>query len=162
MFLVPGLLFGVGLVLSGMSNPAKVFAFLDVSGGAWDPSLAFVMIGAIGTFGFMNFVVHRRERPILGGVLPGIRSRTGISPRLLAGAAIFGIGWGLSGVCPGPAIADVATLRPEVYVFLGAMLFGMAIAQRGFGADSPAAASPPRANVEQRIDSALSPPREVR
>ena len=101
------------------------------------PSLAFVMIGAIATFATFNVLVHRRSSAINGAPLPGRRSDTGVSPRLWVGAAIFGAGWGLSGVCPGPALADVASLQIEVFAYLGAMLVGMVIAQRGFGADAP-------------------------
>ncbi len=134
---VPALLFGIGLAISGMSNPAKVIGFLDVAGGNWDPSLAFVMVGAIATFATFNTLVHRRSTAINGAPLPGSKSDTGVSTRLIVGAAIFGTGWGLSGVCPGPALADVASLRIEVFAYLGAMLVGMVIAQRAFGADAP-------------------------
>lgn len=134
---IPGLLFGVGLAVSGMSNPAKVTGFLDVAGGKWDPSLAFVMVGAIAVFAVMNFLVHRREAALDGGSLPGPRSNTGISPRLLVGAAVFGVGWGLSGVCPGPAVADVSTLKIEVFAYLGALVVGMIVAQRLFSLDVP-------------------------
>lgn len=131
---VPGVVFGVGLAVSGMTNPAKVIGFLDVA-GAWDPSLAFVMIGAIATFAAFNVIVHRRSRALDGSPLPGARSGTGVCPRLLAGAAIFGAGWGLAGICPGPAVVDLATLRVDVVAFVAAMLVGMLVAQRGFGAD---------------------------
>ena len=148
---VPGFLFGVGLAISGMTNPAKVMAFLDVA-GAWDPSLAFVMAGAIATFALLNLLVHRREAPLLGGVLPGVRSHGKPSGRLLIGAALFGAGWGLSGVCPGPAVADLVTLAPGILGYLVAMVVGMVLAQRVFGADAPtpelpaeAAAAPPLA-----------------
>ena len=134
---IPGLLFGIGLAISGMANPAKVIGFLDVAGGAWDPSLAFVMLGAIATFATINVLVHKRQSAIIGAPLPGRKSDTNVSPRLLVGAAIFGIGWGLSGVCPGPALTDVATLRVEVFAYLAAMLVGMLVAQRVFGADAP-------------------------
>lgn len=150
LFLVPGLIFGLGLAISGMNNPAKVIGFLDVTGGAWDPSLALVMLGAIATFAPLNILIHRRAAALYGGPLPGARSTTGVSPRLVIGAAIFGAGWGLSGVCPGPAIADVGTLRGEVLVYLAAMIAGMVLAQRGFGADAPGghppAVTPPEAS----------------
>ena len=134
---VPGLLFGTGLAISGMANPAKIIGFLDVAGGAWDPSLAFVMVGAIVTFSTFNVLVHQRASAIDGAPLPGRKSDTGVSPRLVVGAVIFGTGWGLSGVCPGPALADVASLQIKVFAYLGAMLLGMVIAQRAFGADAP-------------------------
>ena len=134
---VPGLLFGAGLAISGMTNPAKVIAFLDVAGGSWDPSLAFVMVGAIATFATFNLLAHRRSSALNGAPLPGKKSDTRLSPRLVVGAAVFGAGWGLSGVCPGPAIAGVASMRMEVFAYLGAMLLGMVIAQRALGADAP-------------------------
>lgn len=150
---VPGLLFGVGLAVSGMSNPAKVIGFLDVSGGAWDPSLAFVMVGAIGVFAVLNLLVHRREAALNGGALPGPKSDTGVSPRLLVGATVFGVGWGLSGVCPGPALADVSTLQPEVFAYLGAMALGMVVAQRLFGLDVPSASAAPPADAAEESPS---------
>ena len=140
---VPGLLFGVGLALSGMANPAKVIGFLDVGGGSWDPSLALVMAAAVTVFASLNVLAHRRRAPLLGGSFPGLRSRGAIDVRLLAGAALFGIGWGLSGVCPGPAITDASTLRPEVLAYLGTMVLGMLLAQRAFGADQQQAARCP-------------------
>ncbi|MFO0742953.1 MAG: DUF6691 family protein [Labilithrix sp.] len=115
-----GAIFAFGLGLSGMTNPAKVIGFLDVA-GAWDPSLAFVMAGAIGA----HFLVARwsktAEAPLLGGdfVLP---SSEGIDRRLLAGAALFGLGWGASGYCPGPAIAGAASLAPSTCLFLVTMV----------------------------------------
>ena len=137
---VPGAVFGVGFLLSGMSNPQKVLAFLDVAGGEWDPSLMFVMVGAIGVFALLNLLIHRRVSPLLGGSLPGARSKGSVTPRLLIGAALFGVGWGLGGICPGPALTDVGTLDPEILVFVGCMLVGMLVAQRGLGADAPAPA----------------------
>jgi len=139
---IPGLIFGVGLALSGMSNPAKVIGFLDVSGGNWDPSLAFVMVGAIAVFATMNLLVHRRSTPVLGGTFPGPRSKGSIDGRVFAGAALFGGGWGLSGVCPGPAIADASTLQPEIFAYLGTMVVGMLLAQRWVGVDAPPDSSP--------------------
>ena len=135
---VPGLIFGIGLAVSGMTNPEKVLAFLDVS-GAWDPSLALVMLGAILSFSIFNLLIHRRKTPVLGGKLPGPRSTGKVNGRLLAGAALFGAGWGLSGVCPGPALANLTTLRPEFLSFLVAMVGGMVVAQRVLGADAPPA-----------------------
>ena len=79
------------------------------------------MVGAIAVFGTLNLLVHRRSEPVLGGTFPGPRSKGKVNARVLAGAAVFGAGWGLSGVCPGPAIADVSTLQPEVFAYLGAM-----------------------------------------
>ncbi|MBS0507647.1 MAG: hypothetical protein JSR53_09735 [Proteobacteria bacterium] len=118
-----GLIFGLGLLLSGMGNPAKVQNFLDFFGG-WDPSLAFVMGGAIavalGAFAW----AHRRGMSLLGAPMP-TWAGMGVNRRLLTGAALFGVGWGLSGFCPGPALMNLATLNPEVWLFVVAMLAGM-------------------------------------
>ncbi len=132
---VPGLLFGAGLVLSGMSNPAKVIGFLDLA-GKWDPTLLCVMGGAVCTFGLLNVLVHKRAAPVLGGKLPGVVGRTRVSLRLVIGAAIFGVGWGMAGICPGPALVSVPQSRPDVFGFVAAMLVGMLLAQRVFGADT--------------------------
>lgn len=135
--LIPGLLFGAGLAISGMTNPAKVRAFLDVA-GPWDPSLMLVMVGAIAVFAALNLLIHRREAPLCGGALPGPRSRGPLNRRLLLGAALFGAGWGLSGICPGPALANLSAPSPGLLAFIAAMILGMVIAQRVFGADAPA------------------------
>jgi uncharacterized membrane protein YedE/YeeE len=120
-----GLIFAVGLVLSGMTNPAKVIGFLDV-GGRWDPSLAFVMMGAIGVFLPVFHLSKRRQRPLLADAF-AIPDKSIIDGRLLAGAALFGLGWGAGGYCPGPAVASAATGATPVLIFLGCMLAGMAI-----------------------------------
>ena len=142
---VPGLLFGAGLALSGMTNPAKVIGFLDVSGGEWDPTLACVMGGAVITFAVLNLLVHRREEPVLCGTLPGARGKRDLDAPLVVGAILFGVGWAMTGVCPGPGLVDLATLRPEVFAYVAAMAAGMVVAQRVFGADAPRspAADPP-------------------
>lgn len=149
LLLLPGLLFGVGLVVSGMNDPAKVHGFLDVAGGSWDPSLALVMVGAIVTFAAFNLLVHRRDASVFGAKLPGRRSDTKPSPRLIAGAAIFGAGWGLSGLCPGPAVTNLSTGRSEIVVYLLAMLAGMILAQRVLGADAPRSAAAAAATAGQ-------------
>jgi len=122
-----GLLFGLGLCLSGMADPAKVLAFLDVSDD-FDPSLAFVMAGAIAVAlpGFR--LVRRRGRPLFddGFHLP---PRAPVDARLVGGAALFGVGWGLSGFCPGPAIVALPLGAPGALVFVAAMLAGFAIAR---------------------------------
>lgn len=120
-----GLLFGLGLLLAGMTQPAKVQGFLDFA-GAWDPSLAFVMAGAIAVHLPLARWIRSRRRPLFEPAfdLPG---RKGIDGRLLAGAAIFGIGWGLGGFCPGPAIVSVAGGELGVLVFVAAMVAGMGI-----------------------------------
>lgn len=137
-FVLAGFLAGVGLSVSGMTNPAKVTGFLDFAGN-WDPTLLFVMGGAVAVFAVLNVLIHRRSAPYLCGTLPGVRGATGIDRRLVLGAALFGVGWGLAGVCPGPAVTDLALLRTDVLAFVGAMVGGMLLAQRGFGADAPPA-----------------------
>jgi uncharacterized protein len=120
-----GLAFGLGLVLSGMSNPTKVLGFLDLA-GAWDPSLALVMAGAIAVgsigFGFAG----RRGRSALGLPMRLPASRH-IDRRLVIGATTFGVGWGLVGLCPGPAIVALASGSWQAFAFVGAMLAGMAL-----------------------------------
>lgn len=131
--LASGLLFGAGLVLSGMANPSKVVGFLDVT-GAWDPSLAFVMIGAIGVFAPLSLILRRRGH--LYGGKPGPEPVEHFVDRwLLIGAVLFGLGWGLCGFCPGPAVTGLGMLRAEALVFVPAMIVGMVLAQRLFGAD---------------------------
>lgn len=125
MALIAGLLFGVGLIVSGMTDPSKVTGFLDLA-GAWNPSLAFVMGGAIGV-GFVAFgVASRRERSLLGGAM-SLPTSTRIDRRLVLGGLTFGIGWGLGGFCPGPALASLASGSVKPIVFTVAMLLGMAI-----------------------------------
>ena len=118
-----GLLFGIGLVVSGMADPAKVLNFLDLF-GTWDPSLAFVMGGAV----FVAFVGYRlvltRERPIIGSTFH-LPTRNDIDARVVAGPAIFGIGWGLGGFCPGPALTAIGLGATGALVFVPAMVVGM-------------------------------------
>lgn len=123
--LLAGLLFGVGLMVSGMSNPAKVQGFLDIA-GRWDPSLAFVMIGAIVVASLAFFVAKRRKRSLLG--LPvQLPASTVITPRLVLGSAAFGIGWGLAGFCPGPALVALGAGYPKAVGFVAAMVAGMLV-----------------------------------
>lgn len=120
-----GSLFALGLALSGMTQPAKVVAFLDVF-GSWDPSLAFVMIGAIGVH--MAFALRARRpdaRPLLVERFSLPRS-TRLDARLVGGAALFGLGWGAAGFCPGPAVVSLLALSANTLLFVGAMLVGMA------------------------------------
>ena len=122
-FLV-GLLFGLGLCLSGMTNPTKVLGFLDLA-GAWDPSLAFVMGGA-GVIAFFAFrLAGSRGKALSGEPLHLPATRT-IDGRLIGGSLLFGVGWGLVGLCPGPAIADLGFLDGDAALFVVAMAAGMA------------------------------------
>ncbi|MGE0255505.1 MAG: DUF6691 family protein [Alphaproteobacteria bacterium] len=126
--LIAGLLFGIGLTLGQMVDPAKVLAFLDIGAipaGGWDPSLAFVMGGAVLVNAPFFWFVHGRGRPLAAPrlVLPANNS---VDRRLLSGALLFGAGWGLGGYCPGPAIAGLTFGAMETFAFVAAMLAGMA------------------------------------
>ena len=123
--LFAGMLFGLGLAVSGMMNPAKVIGFLDVAGG-WDPTLAFVMGGALLVIIPAFRLILNRPRPILadGFALP---SESALDARLLGGATLFGVGWGLSGFCPGPAVAALVTGLTPVFAFVAAMMAGMVL-----------------------------------
>jgi uncharacterized protein len=120
-----GLVFGAGLILSGMTDPGKVIGFLDVT-GTWDPSLALVMGGAIlvGIFAFR--AAGQRGRSFLGGALH-LPQRRDIDKRLVGGSVLFGIGWGLAGFCPGPALVSLASGIDKAAIFVVAMLGGMAV-----------------------------------
>ncbi|WP_020482666.1 DUF6691 family protein [Methylomonas sp. MK1] len=118
-----GLLFGLGLIVAGMSNPAKVLAFLDVA-GAWDPSLAFVMASALLTLGLARYLMHRNNDAADREQEPSASVPTGVDGKLIAGAAIFGVGWGLSGFCPGPALLGLSAGVLGNYAFVAAMFAG--------------------------------------
>ena len=120
-----GLVFGLGLILAGMTDPGKVLAFLDLF-GAWDPSLMFVMGGGIGVAIFAFALARRRTSNFLGGALH-LPTRKDIDQRLVVGSLLFGAGWGIAGVCPGPAIVSLAAGQPKAVLFVIAMLVGMAI-----------------------------------
>jgi uncharacterized membrane protein YedE/YeeE len=122
---VAGLVFGLGLLLSGMADPGKVLGFLDLA-GAWDPSLAFVMAGAIAAGVLAFALARRRERSLLGDALQ-VPTKTGLDRRLIAGALLFGAGWGLAGFCPGPALVALGMGESKAIVFVVAMLAGMGI-----------------------------------
>jgi uncharacterized protein len=121
--LLCGVVFGAGLAISGMTNPAKVLAFLDVA-GAWDPTLLCVMGAALALSTAGYAVARRRVRPWLAETF-AIPTRQDLDVRLLGGAALFGVGWGLVGVCPGPALADLARGSADVLVFVASMLAGV-------------------------------------
>ncbi len=138
--LLSGAIFAVGLVLGGMTQPAKVLAFLDVGGlargvsstaekGFWDPSLAFVMGGALMVTLVAFWLAPRRASPLASDKFH-LPTRNDIDAKLLAGAALFGIGWGLAGYCPGPALASLLAGSSDVMIFAGAMLAGMWAAKR--------------------------------
>jgi uncharacterized membrane protein YedE/YeeE len=118
-----GLIFGLGLIISEMAQPLKVLNFLDLS-GRWDPSLLLVMAAALAVTGLGYALTRRRGRPYLApeGYWP---TASGIDTQLVAGAVLFGLGWGLVGLCPGPAIADLASLNSKLMVFVIAMVAGM-------------------------------------
>ncbi|MEY4059023.1 MAG: hypothetical protein RL551_262 [Pseudomonadota bacterium] len=125
-----GVLFGIGLIISGMSNPQKILNFLDLAGN-WDPSLMFVMGGAIlvGLGGF--YLVSKRTEAFFGGALH-IPTRRDVSKPLVIGSLIFGAGWGIAGFCPGPAIVALGAGHLKAFVFILAMLAGMWICNRFF------------------------------
>ena len=125
MALLAGLIFGLGLILSGMTNPAKVIGFLDLAGN-WDPSLAFVMAGAIAVSILPFRMAGKRAIAILGGPIR-LPSSTEIDRRLVLGSLTFGIGWGLAGYCPGPALTSLLSGGMKPLIFVTAMLAGMLI-----------------------------------
>ncbi len=126
--LVSGGLFGAGLALGGMTDPARVRGFLDLF-GVWDPTLAFVMGGAVLVMAIAWRVQRRMERPLFGTRF-ALPDRSDLTPRLIAGSALFGIGWGIAGLCPGPAIAALVIEPTSAAIFIAAMLAGMALTER--------------------------------
>ena len=129
-----GLVFAFGLIAGGMTQPSKVVGFLDFT-GAWDPSLALVMGGALGTHAVLRRFVMSRPRPLLTARF-SVPTRTDIDARLLCGAAIFGVGWGLGGFCPGPAVVALGAGMRAATVVMPAMLAGMLLHDRWFAAAS--------------------------
>jgi uncharacterized membrane protein YedE/YeeE len=123
-FLV-GLLFGVGLIVAGMTDPSKVLGFLDLA-GTWDPSLAFVMGGGI-LVGLGAFATAKKRTTTFFGGAMHLLTSTDIDKRLIGGGLLFGAGWGLAGFCPGPAIVSMGAGQPKAAVFVAAMLAGMAV-----------------------------------
>ena len=149
--LLAGVLFGLGLAVSGMVNPAKVIGFLDIAGN-WDPTLAFVMGGALLVTIPAFRLILKRPRPVLADDF-ALPTKSALDARLFGGAALFGVGWGLSGFCPGPAVTALATGLTPVFVFVAATVAGMALYQWTFE-------RPKRSGVEaKREDSEdFSPP----
>ncbi|MFM2464454.1 YeeE/YedE family protein [Paraburkholderia sp. RL17-368-BIF-A] len=123
--LLSGLLFGVGLIVSGMANPAKVLAFVDLA-GSWHPSLAFVMAGAIAVGSIAFLFGKRREKSLLSLPMP-IPASTVVTLRLVLGSAVFGVGRGLAGFCAGPALVALGAGFPKAWGFVAAMLCGMTV-----------------------------------
>jgi len=131
LFFMAGGLFGMGLAISGMTDPGRVIGFLDLF-GAWDPALLFVMAGAVGVYGLGMLILRSFQSRNLD--LPSAASSP-IDRRLVIGSAIFGLGWGLGGFCPGPALANLGALQVEALLFVPTMAIGMLLAQRFFRAD---------------------------
>lgn len=123
--LLAGLVFGLGLIVSGMANPAKVLGFLDLA-GAWDPSLALVMVGAIGVGVVAFFAARQRTVSLLGAKMKLPTARQ-IDRRLVSGSVLFGIGWGVAGFCPGPALVALGMGEVKALLFVVAMLAGMGL-----------------------------------
>ena len=124
--LLAGVIFGAGLTLSDMVNPARVLNFLDVA-GSWDPTLIFVMAGGLAVTALGYRLIFRRGSPVFGDKF-NLPTQRQIDLLLVGGAALFGVGWGLAGICPGPALADLVTLEPKVLLFGAAMLVGIIVA----------------------------------
>lgn len=125
--LFAGLIFGFGLIVSGMANPAKVLGFLDLA-GAWDPSLVLVMIGAIAVSAIAFFIAGKRKVSMLGVPMKLPDSRA-INCRLVGGGLLFGVGWGIAGFCPGPAVVALGMGEMKALVFAAAMLAGMGVVE---------------------------------
>lgn len=123
--LISGLIFSFGLSISGMINPQKVIGFLDVF-GTWDASLVFVMLGATG-FNFIAFkIISKRASPFCA-IDYQLPTKKLLDRKLFIGSAIFGIGWGIAGICPGPGLVNIVSLNPNIFIFIGSMSVGMNI-----------------------------------
>ncbi|MBN1210774.1 MAG: YeeE/YedE family protein [Myxococcaceae bacterium] len=144
---ISGLIFAIGLGISGMTDPANVLGFLDITGD-WDFRLAFVMGGAIAVHAALRPLIHKRARPLFAAQFPVITASK-LDPKLLAGSALFGVGWGLGGYCPGPALTSLASGAQQLFVFVPAMLVGMYLAQvvqarRSASAPTPSLSATPQ------------------
>ncbi len=122
---ISGVLFGAGLALGGMTDPARVRGFLDLF-GAWDPTLAFVMGGAVIVMALAWLMQGKMQRPLFAHNF-ALPARSDLTPRLIGGSALFGIGWGIAGLCPGPGFAALAIDVPSAAIFIAAMLAGMVL-----------------------------------
>ncbi len=150
---VCGLVFGLGLLISGMTEPAKVLGFLDIF-GAWDATLAFVMAGAVAVSSVGFSLARRRSAPLLASSFAW-PTRRDIDAPLVIGSALFGVGWGLCGICPGPAIVNLAGLSAPIIVFVAAMvlgMFGYELWQRRYVAGEAASGTPAGAAVAMPSD----------
>jgi uncharacterized membrane protein YedE/YeeE len=150
---VGGLVFGLGLLISGMTEPEKVLGFLDIF-GAWDATLAFVMAGAVTVAAIGFALARRRSAPVLASHFSW-PARNDIDAPLVIGSALFGIGWGLSGICPGPALVNLAGLSAPILVFVAAMvvgMFGYELWQRRNATIDAAKGPPPGAAVAKSSD----------
>ncbi|WP_281629238.1 YeeE/YedE family protein [Vibrio sp. St2] len=126
--LLSGLLFGIGMALSGMTNPENVIGFLDVT-GAWNPSLIFVMGGALLVFApAYHFLIKPQAKALSGDVL-SLPTKVQLDSKLIYGAALFGVGWGLAGICPGPAITSLAFGNLDIFIFIASMVSGSLLAK---------------------------------
>ena len=134
-----GLVFGVGIMISGMANPAKVLNFFDIF-GSWDPSLAFVMGGALGVTLVGYRIVFGRDAPLFGSRFH-LPTRKDIDLRLVGGSAVFGVGWGIAGFCPGGALPALGTGRSEVAIFMAALIAGILLVRFMESAGRPDAAA---------------------
>jgi uncharacterized membrane protein YedE/YeeE len=147
--LLAGLIFGLGLIVSGMANPEKVLGFLDIA-GAWDPSLAFVMAGAI-IVGVVAFTVARKRTLSFLGFNMTLPANNRIEKRLIIGSMMFGIGWGIAGFCPGPALVALGAGEAKGVVFVASMIAGMVIFElferRKAAAANAGAGNTPRSNA---------------
>ena len=139
---VAGLIFAIGLAISGMTQPGKVTAFLDIFGN-WDPSLAFVMMGAIAVHAVLYRVIRQRTTPLFAPTF-SIPTRSDLDLRLLGGAALFGVGWGVGGFCPGPAVTSLASGQSSVLIFVAAMLVGMFLYKLVDKAQAQPTSTPPQ------------------
>ena len=125
MALLTGIVFAIGLVISGMTNPEKVIGFLDFF-GHWDPSLALVLIGAVGIYGTAYHIAKRKEKPLMAAKF-SLPTNVKIDRRLIIGSAIFGIGWGIAGLCPGAAFTSLASFQPPVLLFMISLILGFVL-----------------------------------